>query len=410
MRRAGLVFSMEVWSVLTSRSFQIMLVAIPLVGLAVVLLSSLSQQGQSNPLRELFGAPESEDVTEGYVDQAGLIQRLPDWVSAERLQSFASTAEAAQALEQKAVEAYYILPVDYLETGRIILVKPDFNPIAGQSQARLFREVVRFNLLGGDALLFERLENPVEAQPTYLSEGPQRDPSSSLTFFIPYGVMLIFYVIIMGSASTMLSSVNTEKKTRMLEILLSSIQPVEIFAGKLAGLGVVGLLQTAVWGISGLGLMRLSGQALQLPESFQLPAQILAWGVVFFLVGYAQYAGLMGGIGALATNLKEASQVTTVVMLPMIIPLVLVNAIAGDPNGALAVTLSLLPFTAPTTMMARLATGWVPGWQIGFSAVIQALAAVLVVRAAAGLFRSQMLLSGQVFNLGLFVRALLGKA
>jgi ABC-2 type transport system permease protein len=207
----------------------------------------------------------------------------------------------------------------------------------------------------------------------------------------------------------MLSSITNEKQNRVLEILMVSITPIQMLTGKIIGLGIAGLLQTLVWSGAGFALLRLSGQTFNIPSAFQLPASILAWGVVFFILGYAVYASLMAGVGALVPNLREASQATTVLIIPLIIPLIFISVLIGNPNGTLAIVLSLFPLTAPVTMMTRLAAGTVPDWQPALAAVLLAATAVLIVRAVAGMFRAQTLLSGQSFNLRRFFAALAGK-
>ena len=126
--------------------------------------------------------------------------------------------------------------------------------------------------------------------------------------------------------------------------------------------------------------------------------------------GYALYASFMAGAGALAPNLREASQVTFLVMVPMIIPLMMIGALSQNPDGALSVGLSLFPLTAPVAMMARMAATEVPLWQGGLSLGLVIVSAVLAVRWVGGLFRTQTLLSGQTFNVKLFLSALVGKA
>jgi ABC-2 type transport system permease protein len=128
--------------------------------------------------------------------------------------------------------------------------------------------------------------------------------------------------------------------------------------------------------------------------------------VLFFLLGYAVYASLMAAVGALVPNLREASQATFIVILPMIVPMMLVSVMVEQPNGALATGLSLFPLTAPVAMMARLAAGPVPLAQLLLSAGLLAATIVLIVRSVARLFQAQVLLSGQPFSLGRLFGAL----
>jgi ABC-2 type transport system permease protein len=196
-----------------------------------------------------------------------------------------------------------------------------------------------------------------------------------------------------------LGSLNLEKQNRVLEILLISVSPRQLLTGKLVGLGLLGVLQTGLWLGMGYALLRLGGRTLSLPAEFQLPLSFLAWAGLFFLFGYALYGGMMAGIGALATDLREASQVTVVLAMPMLAPLMFISLITRDPHGPLAVFLSLFPLSAPVAMMARLATAVVPFWQLLASAVLVAATAGLVLAVAARLFRVQTLLAGQRFSL-----------
>jgi ABC-2 type transport system permease protein len=231
-----------------------------------------------------------------------------------------------------------------------------------------------------------------------------------VTFFLPYAVTMIFYIVILGAASLLLSSVTKEKENRIMEVLMISVTPQQLLTGKIIGLGVVGLLQTIVWVGAGRALLAAGGRTFNLPEAFQLPPSFLVWGLIFFVLGYAVYASLMAGLGALVPNLREASQATMVVILPLMAPLFLINVLIELPHGAVSTTLSLFPLTAPVVMMTRLSAGGVPWWHPPLAAVLTALTAALVVRAAASMFRAQALLSGQPFSIKLFFKALEGKA
>jgi ABC-2 type transport system permease protein len=230
-----------------------------------------------------------------------------------------------------------------------------------------------------------------------------------LTFFLPYAVTMLFYIIILSAASLLLSSVAKEKENRMMEILLVSVTPRQLLTGKIVALGLLGLTQTIVWVGTGRILLARSGTTFNLPIAFQLPPSFLIWGVVFFLLGYAVYASLMAGLGALVPNLREATQATIVVIFPLIIPIFLLSILINDPNGMLATILSLFPLTAPVAMMTRLSAGNVPLWQTSLSAILLAVTAVLVVRSVARMFRAQTILSGQPFSRKLFFSTLLGR-
>ncbi len=116
--------------------------------------------------------------------------------------------------------------------------------------------------------------------------------------------------------------------------------------------------------------------------------------VVFFLLGYFIYASLMAGLGALMPGTREAAQYTFFIILPLIVPLWLNTAIALEPDGTLAVVLSLFPLTSPVTMIMRMTATDVPFWQVLLAFVLLIAAAVVVIVLVSRVFRAQSLLSG----------------
>jgi ABC-2 type transport system permease protein len=256
----------------------------------------------------------------------------------------------------------------------------------------------------------QAFQNPVQITRIDLApEEEQRDESSILAFYLPYGITMLFYVLIITTASLMLNSVAKEKENRVMEILLSSITPRQLLTGKILGLGLVGLLQTSLWLGTAVLLLQLGGDTLNIPPSLIPPPQILIWGIIFFILGYLIYATIMAGVGALIPNIKEASQATFYVILPLLIPLVMVSVLIEEPNAPIAVILSLIPFTAPNTIMTRMATTSVPLWQSLLSISLMILTIVFLIRGVAGMFRAQLLLTGKKFKISTFIKALFGK-
>jgi len=411
MNKIWIVLKNEVITVVVRRSFILTLILVPLVGFVITwIVGALqpSESGAVSPLVGLISNP-SQPGLEGYVDASGIIKELPKDLG-PRLKAFASEADALDAYKIGMITAYYLVSPDYVKTGKVIYARADYNPMSGMTQSNSIRRALEYNLIGQDAPLLARLQNPLNQETVTLGDAPARDSDNMLTFFLPYAVTLLFYIMIFGTASLLLNSITGEKQNRVLEILMTSLTPIEMLTGKIVALGLTGLLQTLVWSSAGLVMLRVSGQQLGLPDSFQLPVSILVWGVVFFLLGYGLYGSLMAGLGALVPNLKEATQATTVMVIPMVIPLMFISALINDSNGLLAVSLSLFPLTSPVAMMTRLSAGPVPAWELALAVILLAGAIVLAVRSVAGMFRAQTLLSGQAFSLKLFFMALTGKA
>jgi ABC-2 type transport system permease protein len=413
MNKIWLVFRNEFITVVTRKSFLITLFLFPFISFLVVLIVGGIQKStgtSTGAMIEELLMPSAKVTLEGFVDNSGLVKGIPEGYTG-RLARYDSEEQARQALTDGDISAYYLIEPNYLENGTIVYVRPDFNPLGGSVQSSSIDALMAYNLTDGNLDLYYRLENPlILTTRTIDTTGPERDSSNPLTFMLPYAVTFLFYIVIMTAASLLLSSISNEKQNRVMEVLMTSVHPREMLTGKIMALGLTGLLQTVVWTGSGLLLLRLAGQRFALGDAFQLPASILFWGILFFIFGYAVYASLLAGVGALVPNMREASQLTTMVIMPMIVPLMFISSLIQAPNSTLSVIFSIFPLTAPVAMMTRLAATQVPFWQTALALVLLALTAVYFVLAVSKLFRAQNLLSGRQVNVFTYLKILFGKA
>ncbi len=409
MEKMLLVLKHEFRIVVLRKSFFITLLLVPIIATIVfAIFGSLGGIEPTSAIGRIISSPE-EVKPEGVIDQSGLIKSMMAGIE-EDLILFPDEAAANQALQAGQIGSYYIIPPDFLQSGEITYLRTDFNPLGGMDRSGNLFAVIRHNLLIDDPQLLERINQPYNLEVTYTSQQPVRDTTSFVSFMVPYIVVMLFYMVILTSASMMLNSITTEKENRVMEVLMTSITPTQMLGGKIIALGLAGLLQTAVWMGYGYLVMVLSRSVIPELASYIFTPALLIWGVVFFLLGYAIYAALMSGVGALVPNMREASQATTIVIIPLVIPLFFINTLAEKPNGIISLVLSLFPLTSPITMMARLSTAIVPWWQLAISIALLVATAYLLIRAVAGMFRAQRLLSGQAFKMKLFLRALVGKA
>jgi ABC-2 type transport system permease protein len=408
MKKAWLVLRNEFTNTVTRRSFILTLLLAPIIAFVVVVLTNVLG-GKDNSLSQALTQP-VKSISEGYVDENGLIRKVPASLQPGRLIAYTDRTQAEQALKNGEIKSYYVLPADYLEEGKIYKFQESFNPLAAFDNTEDFRLLLQYNLLGGDNQLAIKYETPSVVKEVNLApeEQLQRDKGNMLTFFLPYIVTMLFYIIILGSSSLMLNSITIEKQNRVIEVLMASISPLQMLVGKITALGLVGLLQTIVWSGTGYLLLSLIGKNPDF-SSFQLPVSILIWGSIYFILGYAIYASLMAAVGALVPNLREASSATTIIIIPVIIPLLLISSLINTPDGILALVLSLFPLTSPVSMMTRLSATSVPLWQNLLAVSLLLITAFLIIKSVAGMYRAQTLLSGQVFKFQLFIKALMGK-
>jgi ABC-2 type transport system permease protein len=408
MKKTVLVLRNEILTALRSKSFLFFAFGVPLIAIVVVLGISVIRGNAPEASVEPADSTESSQLqVEGYVDHAGLIKTLHPDVPPGILVAFPDEASALQALSSRQIAAYYVIPPDYVQSGDLVYINPGYRPASSEGQSWVMRRTLFANLLGNDSERIARASIPMDLQVTALDPGSEQTRDGPVAFFVPYVAMLSLYMVIMMSASLLLHSVSNEKKNRVMEVLLLSVSPRQMLTGKIVGLGILGLVQAAIWLGTGYGLSRLSGQTFDLPADFALPPSILVWGIAFSLLGYAVYASLMASLGALAQNPKEASQGVILVIWPLLIPMLLLVVLIENTHGLLATALSLFPLTAPVAMMTRLAAGGVPPWQPPLSAALLLATAILIVRATAGIFHAQILLSGQSVSITQFYAAFL---
>ena len=413
MKKTYLIFINEFIHTITRKSFLVTLFLLPAVSFLIMVIVSGLQKSTgtdaSQMISDLF-VPSATKSLEGFVDHSGLVKTIPDGYE-YRLARYETEEAAQSALTSKEISAFFIIDKNYLDNGKVIYVRPDYNPLGATTQTSSIDALLAYALTGGDLKLYYRVQNPmITTVKTIDTTAPERDQNNPMTFILPYIVTFLFYIVILTSASLLLSSITSEKENRVMEVLMTSVTPRQMLTGKIIALGLVGLLQTIIWSGTGLLLLRFSGKNFALADAFQLPTTILLWGILFFLLGYAVYASLMAGIGALVPNMREASQLTTLIIMPLILPLMFISVLIQKPDSTFSLILSLFPLTSPVVMMTRLSATQVPFWQILIAVILLGLTAVYLVRASAELFHSQNLLSGKSINVKTFLRAITGKA
>mgnify|MGYP005841428429 CR=1 FL=1 len=394
MNSVLLIVRHEFLTTIRRRSYAVAVFGLPLIAAAIILVRSLVA-GSSGAVSE-FALPKAPAAPQGYVDHLGLLTTVPEPL-APAFVAYASEEEANQATAQDAIDGYFVIGDDFLDSGELIYYSREFNPLGAEARAQAFPYLVTVNLVD-DPQLAALLWEPASLTEIALQARESTATGDIGSYWLPYAILIMFLVSLSMSSGWLLSSVTNEKDTRMLEVMLSSVSPFEMLLGKTIGLGAVGLLQVVVWLFASNLLLRLSG-GLALPAGLEIGTSTLAWGLLFFLFGYALYAALVAGLGALAPSLRDASQATFLLYIPLMLPLWFVNSIITRPNGALALILSIFPFTAPVAMIARVARVSPPAWQLLLAAVLLLVAAYGTMRLVARLFRAQILLSGQSLSL-----------
>jgi ABC-2 type transport system permease protein len=334
----------------------------------------------------------------GYVDQSGILDNpvFPEDDPDKIIPYVAyETDEAARAaLDNKSIGAYFILREDYLKTGDVKIYSYASLPDALKDS---IDAVLLANLgerLGRDVPL-ERIESPVDMSIRAADTGRTlTEANIPILFFIP---MIFAFVFLMSSNVTsgfLMNGVVEEKTNRVMEILITSVTPRQLLLGKIIGLGALGLTQLLVWGVLGFILIG-AGQTIPFLSGISFPLDLALIFVVYFILSYFLLSSLMAGLGAVAGSAEESRQYSSIISLIWVIPFFLITSLIQNPNSPLAIALTLIPFTAPMTVLLRMGFSSVPAWQLIASLGILLLTMLLVVWASARVFRWALLLYGQ---------------
>lgn len=218
-----------------------------------------------------------------------------------------------------------------------------------------------------------------------------------------FGVTFLLYMSILLYGQNVLRGVLEEKTTRVAEVVVSSVSPDTLLAGKIVGVGAVGLTQMLVWTASGILFW---GQRSRIFEAMGLPALpslvfpnidplVLVALLLFFVLGYTFYATLFAAVGAMVGSLEEAQQAAQPVIMMLVFSIIFVQPVMTSPDGQLAVTMSWLPFSAPIIMPMRMTASPVPAWEIVGSLLVVTLACAFVTWLSARIYRVGLLMYGK---------------
>jgi ABC-2 type transport system permease protein len=229
-----------------------------------------------------------------------------------------------------------------------------------------------------------------------------RGGSGQLSILIAISIALLLYVTIFIYGQAVLRGVIEEKQTRVAEIVLSSVKPTTLLAGKVLGVGAVGLTQMVIWISASTLMARYRGPLLAqfgvdaAPVQFPtIPAGQLVLLVLFFLFGYTFYAALFAAIGAMVNTEQEAQQAQMPVVLLLVVSVMFLQPVLNSPDGTLATTLAWLPFSSPIVMPLRMTAVNVAPWEVGLSLFALAAGCYIAIYIAARIYRTGLLMYGK---------------
>lgn len=430
MNKVWIIIQREFITKVKKKSFILLTLLMPFIMVAIVAIPAL-----------LASVDSDESFTVGVVDKTGMYAcsfKNTDNVSFVTIKDDAPIDTISNVLKTESSPYTQILYIaDTLtnaDDASAIIYSVDETPNVVESEVNsVLRDKIRTDRLNSFNL--PNVEDIVKAADVHfnvktLRKTDEGDKESSAEIAAVVGLMLslFIYIFIISYGSMVMSSVMEEKTNRIVEIIVSSVKPWQLMAGKIIGCGLVGLLQMAIWGtmivivstVAGtaygitampeISEMAASGSAEQLAQMQQMAdnpvaellqiingmnfTSIFIFFVLYFIGGYLLFASLFAAFGAAVNEMQDAGQFQMPVMMIFVFALYAAMFSMENPNGPLAVWCSYIPLTSPIVMMVRMPFD-IPIWNVLISIGILYATAVVVILLSAKIYRIGILMYGQ---------------
>ena len=261
---------------------------------------------------------------------------------------------------------------------------------------------------------------------SYDADGGEKESSTMLSYMLGIILTMLLYMCLLLYGQMVMTSIIEEKSNRVLELVVSSVKPMQLMLGKICGIGLVAVTQILIWtvliaGMSAFvlpailpagvaaemsalnaGTADLSGmttdigllQALSVLGDVSYILQLFGLLLLFLIGGFMLYAAIYAAIGSAVDNIQDAGQLQSVVIFPIIIGIIFGMTAASDPTSTMSEWMSMIPFTSPMVMMARIPFG-IPAWEIAVSLVILYASFFVMVWVAGKIYRVGIFMYGK---------------
>lgn len=412
MRKLWLVVKREYLTRVRTKGFIISTIALPLLTMGVLLLPLLIVRRQAD-----------ETVKIAILDEAGGLAAVIAESLEQKLSSgkpafqVTRTVETPGPAENEKARQELRAEVSRGELDAFLVVPKDV--LAGKAATLHTRSLGEIGLAAslrravGNAAIARRLKDQgiriensgdlfraVEVTTVKVTkEGDVEEKGQ--TFAVAMGMALVLYTTLLVYGLATLRSVLEEKTTRIVEVLVSSLRPFQLLAGKLLGVAAVGFTQYVIWTVSG-GLLATYGAGLVAafspqgsPEKIHIPISLLVSSLIYYVAGYFLYASLYAAAGAMVSSDEEAQHVQLPMTLVVVLSFMFFPFIMRNPNSTTSVVLSLVPFFSPILMTMRIALQMPPFWQIALSLALMLVTIIGIVYLSAKIYRVGILMYGK---------------
>jgi len=379
------------------KRFIFALLSLPLVILAMILViffmsyftsdrTPIGYVDHSGVLANPIQLPESTDIFDP------LLQMIP----------FKSEEKAKKALQADEIQTYFILPEDYEVDYSVPLI---YYEQPGESARNQISRFIHQNLFAGEQIEFEaRITEGTNFTLQSLDGEQEFQEDEWYNILVPFIIGMIFIIVVMASGGYLLQAVIEEKENRTMEIVITSVSPMQLMAGKIIGNISVGLTQLVVWSAFGWLAFTIGGQYIPFIANLQISTQYITRCLLLMFPAFVTVAALMAAIGATMTQSREAQQISGLFTIPVMMPYWFAMPLMMNPNGSIAIFLSYFPLSAPVALSLRMAFTPIPFWEYTLNLIFLVAFAIITVWLAGRAFRIGMLQYGKRISLSQLFR------
>ncbi|MDE6859067.1 MAG: ABC transporter permease [Duncaniella sp.] len=419
MSKIGIVIEREYLERVKKKSFIITTILMPLLMLVLMTLPAI-----------IMAFVDSSEAKVLVVDNSGSIApQLKDYDEVKF--EIAQGITVDSALNRTDVSSVLVIPANIIQSQRGTLKLYSNGPSSISTESSISRQIndiiestrlKSYNIENLDQILDEVKSN-VAISTVRNDKENQEAVSSGFSYAIGIGMSFILYMFLLIYGQMVMTSIIEEKGNRVLEVVVSSVKPMQLMMGKIIGVALVAVTQMILWGV-----------LLSLMSAFLLPAimpadvmtdisaiqagnydaisnvsdmellqgmamignvgnilSLVAMMTLFLIFGFLLYSSIFAAIGSSVDNIQDASQLTSVAVFPIIFGIMFAMVAAADPMGPVAFWASIFPLTSPMVMVARIPFG-IPAWEIGLSLVLLIAS-----------FVSMVWLAGKIYRIGIFM-------
>ncbi|MBO4500158.1 MAG: ABC transporter permease [Bacteroidaceae bacterium] len=414
MNKTGIIIGREFWERVRKKSFIITTILTPILMIGLCLAPTLMMLHDTSDVRKIVVL----DETEGQF--VGRSLQSDKSVEYQLLENISRKEASAKYSDEKSAFGILWIGSDILEhTDHIQLISNASSSlmleekISDQVSEILRTEKLRsYNIDGLDKIIAE--SNIRVSLSTMKNDGSgdeenmeKTSTAASMVFSMILGMLLYMFIILYGQQ--VLTTVIEEKQSRVLDVMVTSCSPFQMMMGKILGIAAVAAVQVLIWGL----LITIASTILTpmipveaMDATSGLSAATAKFGNILFILklflclllyivgGFLLYASLYAAAGSSVDSAQDAQQFSTIILLPIVMGVIVMMSVYNNPDSGLAFWCSMIPFTSPIVMMARIPFD-VPDWQIILSLLILYASFILTTWLAARIYRIGIFMHGR---------------